>query len=255
MKDLKTRVISGIQGIILLCFIVFRGGLLLKGSLFIISLIGLFEYFRALENVEIHGAKYLIIISTIFLYILGMDYFNTILIFSLMIGMLLLLTKKYTIEDIGVSLLSFIYIPTFFYHIYLLDGSKYIWLIFIIAFGTDTFAYFAGNFFGKNKLCPSISPNKTIEGFIGGIFGSVVLTMIYGKVFIELNNVLILVPLSIIGGIISQCGDLVASSVKRYAEIKDYGNLIPGHGGIMDRFDSIIFTTPVIYYYLMFFIN
>ena len=133
------------------------------------------------------------------------------------------------------------------------DGHKLVWLVFIIAFMTDTFAYFSGYLFGKHKLIPNVSPKKTIEGSIGGILGSTISCLIFGHIF-NLNMVLMLI-LGSIGSIIAQIGDLFASSIKRYVGIKDYGNLIPGHGGILDRFDSVILVTPFVYSAIIFFIK
>ncbi len=168
--------------------------------------------------------------------------------------MFFLINKEINIEDMGATLLGVLYIPYLLSHIYYLDGTKYIWLIFIIAFGTDTFAYIVGNLFGKNKLSPNISPNKTIEGSLGGILGSLVLTIIYSLIM-GLSPLWKLVVLSIIVSVFSQMGDLVASKIKRKANIKDYGFIMPGHGGVLDRFDSIIFSSPLIYYFVKCFFN
>ena len=148
-----------------------------------------------------------------------------------------------------VTLLGFIYIPVFLSHINLLSntGSIYIWLVFIFAWISDTFAYFTGVFFGKHKLIPHISPKKTIEGSIGGILGTVLVTVAFAMFFKE-ENPIYFVPLAIVGSTVSQLGDLFASAIKREFNIKDYGNLIPGHGGVLDRFDSILFTAPLTYY-------
>ena len=124
-------------------------------------------------------------------------------------------------------------------------GDIYVWLIFIISFCTDIFAYFTGYFFGKHKLIPLVSPKKTIEGSIGGILGSTVGCMILGHFFgMEMIH---MVVIGLVGSIIAQFGDLFASSIKRYVGIKDYGKLIPGHGGILDRFDSVILVAPFVY--------
>ncbi len=121
------------------------------------------------------------------------------------------------------------------------------------AWATDTAAYFAGNFLGKHKLCPKISPKKTVEGAIGGIIGCVIFNVVLYAVydnFIFDNPVHNYVPIiiaSIITSIVGMCGDLTASLIKRNYGVKDFGNLIPGHGGIMDRFDSVTFVTAAFY--------
>jgi phosphatidate cytidylyltransferase len=132
-----------------------------------------------------------------------------------------------------------------------LDGySILVWLIFLSAFGTDVMAYFIGHAFGKHKLCPSISPKKTIEGAIGGTIGGIIICGVFGYFFA--NELLVhCLIIGALGGVISQFGDLTASVFKRKMGIKDYGNLIPGHGGILDRVDSVLFTAPMVYYYIL----
>ena len=120
----------------------------------------------------------------------------------------------------------------------------------IIAWGTDIFAYTAGKVIGKHKFS-KISPNKTIEGCIGGVVGAVVLALIYALIInnttdLSLNYVII-GSVAVILSIISQIGDFAASSIKRYVGIKDFSNLIPGHGGMLDRIDSVIFIAPFAY--------
>ena len=123
------------------------------------------------------------------------------------------------------------------------------WIIFLSAWSTDTMAYFIGKNFGKHKISQNISPNKTLEGFIAGVISCVLVISIYGFIFNDKLNISILnlVFLSIFTGIVGQIGDLIASSIKRFAEIKDFGNLIPGHGGILDRFDSILMISIVVF--------
>ena len=131
-------------------------------------------------------------------------------------------------------------------------GAYFAWVPFI-AWVCDTCAYFAGRAFGKHKMAPVLSPKKTIEGAIGGILGSVIVGAIIGYILYrnETHSIATVWGLMIIcfaGSIISQIGDLLASGIKRDHNIKDYGTLIPGHGGIMDRFDSVIFVIPCIYF-------
>lgn len=256
MKDLSKRFFSGLIGLALLIFIVLNGGYLLSFAVYIVSIIGLREFYKAVENINItpiYQLGYLGVTGLFINIILQNNYLGlifTLIIISLLI--LVIVNKNISIEDISITFLGIIYIPFLLFHIVYLDDTKYIWLVFIIAFGTDTFAYIAGNLFGKRKLCPKISPNKTIEGSIGGILGSTLLLIIY-SVYFNIEPLWQIILLSVICSIIAQLGDLVASRIKRICGIKDYGFIMPGHGGVLDRFDSIIFTAPVIYYYISIF--
>lgn len=147
-------------------------------------------------------------------------------------------------------------------------GINFMLLIFISAWSCDTFAYFSGRFFGRHKLIPHVSPNKTVEGAIGGVIGSMLCCTVY---LIIAKNLTYLSPvygveemnitfitavglsLGMIGGVFSQLGDLVASSIKRDTGIKDFGWIFPGHGGFMDRFDSVMYIAPIVLIYLVFF--
>ena len=164
------------------------------------------------------------------------------------------------------TITGIVYIIFFIYHLALIDilytdtyyiagvfqvsGLRsYVWIIFLAAFGSDIFAYFTGKLLGKHKLCPSVSPNKTVEGSIGGVLGSLVLCSLFGYFFLN-DGFLLCIVIGILGGAISQLGDLSASVIKRKIGIKDWGSLIPGHGGILDRIDSVLFTAPLVFYIL-----
>jgi phosphatidate cytidylyltransferase len=138
----------------------------------------------------------------------------------------------------------------------ILDGKYLYLLVFIGAWVCDTFAYFTGRFFGKHKLIPEISPKKTIEGAIGGIVFTAVAFGIYvlilDKCFNYKLNPIALIILGIVVAVISQIGDLIASAIKRQYEIKDYGFIFPGHGGVRDRFDSVMLVAPVVYVFFVF---
>ena len=161
-----------------------------------------------------------------------------------------MLSLKHDIIDISITTLGIMYVGVFMDFIVLTNnnfelGKIYVWLIFIISFATDTFAYFIGYLFGKHKLIPKISPKKTIEGSVGGIIGSIVCCILFGYLFkLDLVH---MVFIGSMGSIVAQLGDLFASAIKRYVGIKDYGKLIPGHGGILDRFDSVILVAPFVY--------
>lgn len=131
-------------------------------------------------------------------------------------------------------------------------GLFTVWLILISSWGCDTCAYCVGMLIGKHKMSPVLSPKKSVEGAVGGVVGAAVLGALYGffvkDAAADERVVLFFALICGVGSLISMVGDLAASAVKRNAGIKDYGNLIPGHGGVMDRFDSVIFTAPVIYF-------
>lgn len=253
MSELAIRTISGIIGLFLLIVIVSKGGFLLLLSIYLISIIGLREFYKAMEKNDVSPIYSIGYLWTTGLFINSLSIFNNLnILVTCSIIILLILTvinKDIKIQDVSITLLGMLYIPFLLFHISNLEGNIYIWLIFIISFGTDTFAYISGNLFGKKKLCPEISPNKTIGGFIGGIIGSILLSIIF-SIYFNLGPIWKIVILAIICSILSQLGDLVASKIKRSTGIKDYGNIMPGHGGVLDRFDSIIFTAPAIYYYI-----
>ncbi|NLY21552.1 MAG: phosphatidate cytidylyltransferase [Tissierellia bacterium] len=248
MSDLKVRLISGIIGLVLLIGLILIGGLPFKIALLLCSLIGLLELSNALKKIDIEVNIHVAITGVLLLFA-ELVYRNSIstslyLVFYLVCFSFLILNKSF-IESTAL-LFSLIYIPVSFFTMGMIDNTVYIGLIFVIAFATDSFAYFVGSAIGKHKLAPAISPNKSVEVAIGGILGSVALSFIYLKLFAEVEIIKVL-ALSIIGSIISQSGDLVASRIKRTTGVKDFGKLIPGHGGIMDRFDSVIMLTPIIY--------
>lgn len=257
MTSLQKRLLSAAVGIPLLFFIVSTGGIYLSGSILLLSLIGLRELYNALINVELNPIKPIGYLGAILIFI---SFSYTFLPMNVVLGLLVVMLLIYyvlshttTFIDVAITLFGIMYLPYLFFHIYYLENTPYIWLIFLIAFGTDTFAFIFGNLFGKTKLAPVLSPNKTREGSIGGIVGSLGITLAYA-LYIDLTITFGLVIMAITVSICSQLGDLAASKLKRWAKIKDFGVFIPGHGGVLDRFDSILFTAPLVYYYLKYFI-
>ncbi len=255
-----TRIIAGLALIPLSMFIIV-GGLplyILESILLFIAIREFYDAFKEKNINAIHIVAY-IFIFYIFLknqFNLGMEY-TYMIIFSLFIySITYLLRVKNNILDIAITFFGILYIVTSIDFIVLTLnsfelGKIYVWTIFIISFCTDTFAYFTGYLFGKHKLIPKVSPKKTIEGSIGGILGSTICCVIYAMIFnLSVSHLFIV---GSIGSIVAQFGDLFASSIKRYVGIKDYGNLIPGHGGILDRFDSVILVAPFIYYSILLF--
>ena len=166
---------------------------------------------------------------------------------------------KFNIVDISITFFGICYIVLFLMFAPIIrenitNGKILIWYVFLASWGTDIFAYLIGKHFGKHKFT-QISPNKSIEGCIGGILGAVIAILIYtfvcNNVFNMSINYFYAIFISILLSCIRQIGDLAASSIKRYCGIKDYSNLIPGHGGMLDRIDSVIFVLPFAYFLLM----
>ncbi len=159
-------------------------------------------------------------------------------------------------RHLAACLAALIYVPMLMAHLPLLKiAGKPQWLIVALctAFFADTVAYFFGRAFGKHKLYPAVSPKKTIEGSVGGILGSILATVGVGSLWtIPSLPIGHAVALGVAASVVGQAGDLVESMVKRTFGVKDSGNLLPGHGGMLDRIDALLFVSPVIYYYLVF---
>jgi len=253
-----TRIMSAVVALPILIAVVYFGGTPLFLGTLAISLIGLYEFYgamKALERKPIFWCGYL---GTMILLFQIKGIILPQVPYLVPVGMVIILSiipmakPQYTIEDSIVTLYGLCYVPLLLAHLIMIDqGSQpqALWLVFLIAWGSDTFAYFTGYFLGKRKLCPTISPKKTVEGAIGGALGAMIISGIFGYYFLN-DHLLLVMAMGLLGSIISVLGDLTASIIKRTAGIKDYGNIMPGHGGILDRFDSILFTAPFVYYFM-----
>lgn len=267
---MKTRIISSIIALPILMIPLILGGAYLQVALILVSLIGMFEFYRAYK-IDSLPMKFLGYIGAVSLYAMiiwekaeYLQEFFGIFVLILLIGYVFNY-PKYDLKDIMLILVGFFYVAYLLSYILLVRedityGPWLIWLIFIVAFGSDTCAYFIGVKFGKNKLAKHLSPKKSIEGSIGGIVGAMLLSVIYGVILYQTGRITDsakIIPFFFIGGIgsiLSQIGDLAASAMKRQNKIKDFGTIMPGHGGVLDRLDSIIFTAPFVYYIMKFFI-
>lgn len=255
-----TRLLSGIALVVVLLATGILGGNILWGFCLAISLIGLYEFYKVFKiekSLGLIGYGFAIVYYLALLFYNGSVNGALFLAIELMIvaGAYVLKYPKFNTEQVFASILGLLYLPMMLSYIYQIriaeDGLYSLWLIFLCSWGCDTCAYCVGMLFGKRKLAPVLSPKKSIEGAVGGVAGAAVLGAIYGaavsgQVAIA-NAPAIFALICAVGAVISQFGDLIASGIKRQHGIKDYGKLIPGHGGILDRFDSVIFTAPMIY--------
>ena len=260
------RVVSAI-GVVLftLLMLLFSKSPVLNILVSLVSALCLWEALVTSKYIEsrlITALSLLVAVSVPFLTELPYKYLLLILLiygFALFVT-LIINYGKLKLEHICVVFMLSIVIPFFFSNIVMLRSEKggefYIYLIFIAAWFTDTCALWAGSLFGKHKLSPKISPNKTVEGAIGGIFGALVGFIVFGLVvqnsFGKDVNMTVLIIAAIITSIAGQLGDLSASLIKRSFGAKDFGTLIPGHGGMLDRFDSVLFVAPALHMIVLF---
>lgn len=260
------RLISGIILVILAIIIVSTGGTLLYVTTALISFIGLFELYRVMkiEKNPLGIVGYLTALSYYGLvWFDGQHYVTLMAIAALMVLMSLYVFTfpRFKTEEVTVAFFGVFYVAVMLSYLYqvraMADGRYLVWLIFISSWGCDTSAYCVGMLFGKHKLAPVLSPKKSIEGAVGGVAGAALLGFLFAAVFGDNMKELASPQASCalacaIAAVISQIGDLAASAIKRNHDIKDYGHLIPGHGGILDRFDSMLFTAPAIFFAVTF---
>ena len=251
----RTRLISGIVLVALAILLVTKGGVLLYCVTAAISLIGMFELYRVMgiEKKAPGIAGYLACLGYYGLvWFEGQHYVTLLAIAALMVLMSIYVFTfpKYGTEQITVAFFGIFYLGIMLSYLYqvraMADGKYLVWLIFLSSWGCDTCAYCAGMLLGKHRLAPVLSPKKSIEGAVGGVVGAALLGVIYAAA--TQGKMAEYALICGVGALISMVGDLAASAIKRNQNIKDYGKLIPGHGGILDRFDSVIITAPVIYY-------
>ena len=246
---MKQRIVVGIALLLILGTVLFFGHIYLRIFLVLSSLIAIRELSRAFKIENTYLAQSFAIVYFAF-FVNNSEYFLAMIIFWLLINMIYMVFKN---EHPNKTLVKFflpIYIVVPFSFIYLLSYKGLIVLLaFTTSWGTDTFAYFIGKFFGKRKLT-KISPTKTIAGAVGGVVGGTGLSVIVWNLVYDITFLPILIFLIV--SILSEFGDLADSVIKRHLGIKDYSSLMPGHGGVLDRFDSVIFTAPLIYFALEF---
>lgn len=265
-KTIKRTITGVITLPVLAIILIFSNTIIMDIFTAIIACISMYEYFHCFKSTnkanpsQYLGYIYCILIA--FTHFVDERLLTSIIIAIIPVSLVVLFAElvlskgKKTVTDIAVTMLGICYIPLMLIYLSLvrdmeldhgLNGKILIWFVLIASWGSDIFAYFIGRHFGKHKLT-AVSPNKTVEGAVAGVVGAI----LFGILFAVLCNTIwgvginylligcIMAVLSIVG----QIGDLAASSIKRYCEIKDFSELIPGHGGMLDRIDSIIFVLP-----------
>jgi len=265
-----TRLISGVALVIISFIVLFIGGPVTGIFAMALSLVGVFEFCRV-YGIEKRSPAVFAYVWTVLYYVTLMlgnmkiqGFTLSFLVLPIMITYLLAILGVYVFRypeyhdrEIMASFMSFFYVSVMLSYLYKIrvmeNGGYYVVLIFLCSWGNDTLAYCTGMLFGKHKMSPKLSPKKSVEGLIGGIIGAGILGCLYGfflngKIDTQFNVYLTLFIVCALGAIPAVIGDLAASAIKRNNDVKDYGKLIPGHGGVLDRFDSMIFTAPIIYY-------
>lgn len=271
----KTRLLSGILLVIIALATIIPGNDILFALLLIVSLIGMSELYKIMgvHNKLLGITGYLAAIAYYFLIRLHIkgagentvfQYFDkqglaflVILFLIFLMAVYVFSYPKYVADQVMTVFFGVFYVAVMLSYVYQTrmipeEGAFLVWLVFLCSWGCDTCAYCVGMLIGKHKMAPKLSPKKSVEGGVGGVVGAALLGALYAIAVNKWGGAsaepLMYAVICGVGGLISMVGDLAASAIKRNHEIKDYGKLIPGHGGILDRFDSVIFTAPIIYY-------
>jgi phosphatidate cytidylyltransferase len=259
------RWITGIISTPFLFLIIYKGGALFAVSLSIICVLALLEYFRIVFNTKGKTISGIILLLSIFVgpvimwaaYKNSLSFIISIVAFNLIISSLIVLAQfksdPFILENFTKQILGIIYIPILLSFLVMIrngaDGMLWIFFLLFVVFAGDIGAFYIGSYFGRHKLCPSVSPKKTIEGSIGGLFSNLAVGLFFKCFFLSNLSLGASILLFLFIGIAGQVGDLFESALKRSADIKDSGSLLPGHGGILDRIDALQFAAPVAYFF------
>jgi phosphatidate cytidylyltransferase len=270
-SNLFTRVVVAFVFAPLIIYITLLGKLPFLILIEVLIILGLWEFLRLSQAKNSEIPKIPLIILGVFLglsaYLWGERVFLFFILGILYLSALILVIKGKTegaTSNLALSLLGFFYVAGLFSYLILLRemspesipnykmGGVWIVYLLICIWSCDTFAYFIGAPLGKHPLSPRVSPKKTVEGFGGGILGAIAAAFFSHFVFFSSAQLKDLLIISAIVAFVGQVGDLTESLFKRDAQFKDTSHIIPGHGGILDRFDSLLFVSPLVYYYLKF---
>ncbi len=259
---LKKRILSGLIGMSLALILIYLGGIWYSTAVFFLAIMALEEYYRFSVRGNYYFPRYLSFTAAalyfLLLYInLSLALEMSLLILFIPFGLYFIFNNDFNFSELTFSTWGIIYIVWFFGFLtalrFLPEGFIYTLLFFLSIWISDTAAFFTGSYLGKHKLKPSISPNKTVEGSLGGLFATVLFVTALRNLFnLEFYPAL---GAGIIISFFGQAGDLVESALKRHLNLKDSGEIIPGHGGILDRFDSVLLAAPPYYFYVKFLIE
>lgn len=259
---MKQRIITAIIAAAIFLPIVIIGGYPIIFLAYLLASVALYELLK-MRNLKLFSFPGILSLLVLWIFLLPNEFEYVSMnigytkIEIALFAILLFLTytvatkNKFTFDDVAFSIMAIIYIGLgFFYFVETREvgGLVYIFYSLFIIWATDSGAYFLGRAFGKRKLWPEISPNKTVEGFLGGILCAVVVAILF-ILFADMGtSVLKLILITIFLSIFGQIGDLVESALKRHYGVKDSGHILPGHGGILDRFDSLLFVWPLLHF-------
>ncbi|PLR77668.1 phosphatidate cytidylyltransferase [Bacillus sp. V3-13] len=260
---MKQRIITAVIALVIFLPIVLYGGAPFLLMVYLLATIALYELLR-MRHLKLLSVPGIISLILLWIFLLPSEYQNLIedldytKVELALIAVLLFLTytvatkNRFTFDDVAFSTMAILYIGIGFY--YFLEtrdaGIEFVFYSLLIVWATDSGAYFIGRAMGKNRLWPEISPNKTVEGFVGGIICAVAVAIIFSMFTEKVDAPLFeLIIITVLISIFGQIGDLVESALKRHYNVKDSGSLLPGHGGILDRFDSLLFVWPLIHFF------
>jgi phosphatidate cytidylyltransferase len=268
-KKLTERILTVLAGIPVIFVCTYYGGWLFFALVTALSLFSLNEFYT-LMNKKGYSPSYVIgfLVTTFFMWFITYTvkhphwepYATGILTAAIIVtftGGIFLKKAQDSTVNASITLLGILYIGWMFSYLILIreltEHGAYLFFLMISIWACDTFAYFIGTYFGKVKLSPYISPKKTVEGAVAGFVVSIIAAFIFSR-FIGMNSIHAVI-LGVIIGLVGQISDLVESLIKRDAGVKDSSNIVPGHGGVLDRMDSFILVAPIMYYYISWFVS
>lgn len=267
-KQHLNRWLTAAVALPVLGFIIGLGpGWLLLGLVVLVTAGGMLELLALLlpdtqswVRIAALAAGLLVPLATYWKGVIGLSVATVAVIFvALTVHLLLYAKQKAVLQSLGIMVFALLYIPFLLSHVLLLfqveSGRRWIFFLFFVIFAGDTGAYYAGHRWGRHKLWPAVSPGKTVEGAVGGLLSSLAIALLVGKLLLSLGEfgITFLLSVGFVIALAGQMGDLMESMLKRVSQVKDASSILPGHGGLLDRLDSLIFAFPLTYYGVVFF--